>query len=248
MKTIVPRLAAFLLVVLRLTCRRRVHNDPRPHLDHQRINHAFAALHAHQLAASISAERGTGAMVSRSVDGEIIARGLARIGHVPVRGSSGTGRKGGARALQGLIEHMQTGRPAIITVDGPRGPRGHVHKGIGVLACKAEAAVLVVVTIPTRRWILRRTWDRLQIPYPFSTIDAYFAEPMFQKSDEPLEQFVQRVEVALNELEAKYDPAEVALTKAEGKHSVAIEDSCQATTAGGSSSSGVGKPNSRVAA
>jgi lysophospholipid acyltransferase (LPLAT)-like uncharacterized protein len=225
MKTIVPRLAAFLLVILRCTCRRRVHNDPRPELERQGFNHAFAALHAHQLAASISAEPETGAMVSRSVDGEIIARGLARIGHVPIRGSSGTGRKGGARALHGLIEHMQTGRPAIITVDGPRGPRGHAHKGIGLLASKAESAVLVVVTIPSRRWILSKTWDRLQIPFPFSTIDAYFAEPMFQESGESLEEFVQRIEVALNELEAKHDPDEVAIARSEGKHPVAIEES-----------------------
>jgi lysophospholipid acyltransferase (LPLAT)-like uncharacterized protein len=208
MKQIVPRLAALMLVILRMTCRRRVHNDPRPRLTAAGINHAFAALHAHQVAAAAAAEPGTGAIVSRSVDGEIIARALERIGHVPIRGSSGTGSKGGARALQALIEHVNGGRPAIITVDGPRGPRGVAQKGIGMLADKTQAAVLVVVTIPTRRFILSRTWDRLQIPWPFSTIDAYFAEPLFRREGEPLEQFVQRIEQALNQLEAQHDPTE----------------------------------------
>ena len=210
LKRIVPRAAALLMVILRWTCPRRVHNDPRPHLDSEGINHVFAALHAHQLAAAISAERETGAMVSRSVDGEIIARGLSRIGHVPIRGSSGTGRKGGASALHRLIEHVRGGRPAIITVDGPRGPRGRANKGIGMLSSKTGAAVLVVVTIPTRRWILSRTWDRLQIPVPFSTVDAYFAPPLFQADGESLESFVERIQVALNALEAKYDPVEAS--------------------------------------
>ncbi|MFK8114448.1 MAG: DUF374 domain-containing protein [Rubripirellula sp.] len=211
MKHLVPRLAAFMLVVLRMTCRRRVHNDPRPNLESEGLHHVFAALHAHQVAASVAAEPGTGAIVSRSVDGEIIARGLERIGHVPIRGSSGTGSKGGARALQGLIEHVKGGQPAIITVDGPRGPRGRAHKGIGMLADKTEAAVLVVVAIPSRRWILSRTWDRLQIPWPFATIDAYFAEPMLRREDETREEFVNRIERALNQLEATHDPSQADL-------------------------------------
>ena len=46
---------------------------------------------------------------------------------------------------------------------------------------------------------------------------------MFQGSDESLEQFVQRIEITLNELEAKYDPDEVAMAHSEGKHPVAKE-------------------------
>lgn len=206
MKRIIPHFVALLLVVLRMTCRRRVHNDPRPYLDSQGINHAFAALHAHQVAASVAAEPGTGAIVSRSVDGEIIARGLERIGHVPIRGSSGTGNKGGARALQCLIDHIKGGQPAIITVDGPRGPRGRAQKGISLLAKKTGAAVLVVVTVPSRRFVLSRTWDRLQVPWPFCTIDAYFAEPLFPRPDESREDFAHRVELALNQLESEHDP------------------------------------------
>jgi len=200
-------LIGFAVLLLRMTCRTHVHNDPRPALTSDGIGHIFALLHAHQVASSMAADRGTGAMVSRSVDGEIIVPALRVGGHIPIRGSSGTS-KGGASALQALIEHVNGGRPAILAVDGPRGPRGSVQKGIGLLSKKTGAAVLAVVTIPSRRWILSKTWDRLQIPKPFSTIHCYFAEPLIRQQGETLDQFAKRIEVSLNQIEAKYDPQE----------------------------------------
>lgn len=205
-------LAGFAVLILRMTCRTHVHNDPRRALDQDGIGHVFALLHAHQVASSMAADRGTGAMVSRSDDGEIIVPALRVGGHVPIRGSSGAD-KGGASALQALIEHVKGGRPAILAVDGPRGPRGSVQKGIGLLSKKTGAAVLVVVTVPTRRWILSRTWDRLQIPKPFSTIHCHFAEPLLRQPGESLANFAGRIEVSLRNLEAMHDRQESTLAE-----------------------------------
>jgi lysophospholipid acyltransferase (LPLAT)-like uncharacterized protein len=201
-------LVGFAVLILRMTCHIRIHNDPRHRLTAAGSNHVFALLHAHQVAASMGAERGTGAMVSRSADGAIIVPALRVGGHVPIRGSSGTGGKGGATALQAILEHVNGGRPAILAVDGPRGPRGHVQKGIGLLAKKTDSAVLTAISIPSQRWVLSRTWDRLQIPKPFSTIDNYFGEPLFPQPDESFQQFAKRVEMSLQQLEAEYDPEE----------------------------------------
>jgi lysophospholipid acyltransferase (LPLAT)-like uncharacterized protein len=132
-------------------------------------------------------------------------------GVVPVRGSGGRGRgtgRGGREALDALIAHVKGGRPAYLAVDGPRGPRGHVHKGVAVMARQCDAAILLMVAVPSRRWILSRSWDRLQIPYPFCTIDGYFAAPIFPAENETAEQLRQRVESALSALEAECDPAE----------------------------------------
>ena len=200
-------LIGFVVLVLRMTCRIQIHNDPRAALTAAGIKHVFAMLHAHQVGASMGADRGTGAMVSRSADGEIIIPALRVGGHIPIRGSSGR-TKGGATALQALIEHVKLGRPAILAVDGPRGPRGSVQKGIGLLAKKTDASVLAVIAIPARRWIVSRTWDRLQIPKPFSTIHYHFATPLFPEPKESLEQFAQRVQVSLGNLEARFDPQE----------------------------------------
>ena len=210
-----PKIAAWpvalMLVALRWTCRLRLHNDPRPQLREAGTPYAYAVLHAHQVAASICREKGTAAMVSRSRDGDLIAVGLKMMGVKPIRGSSRRdGRdKGGRDALQDLIAHVAGGQPAYVAVDGPRGPRNKVHKGIAVLAKESGAAIICVAAIPTRRWIFARAWDRTQIPKFFSRVDAYFADPIHPVEGETTKQLQQRIESVLNELEARWDPGEV---------------------------------------
>ena len=210
MKRFVSYLVAAYSLLVRLTCRIRVHNDPRQSMTDSGVPHVFAALHAHQMAAMVSADPRTGAMVSRSDDGQIIVPALRANGHVPVRGSSGKTDKGGAAALKSLVEYLGVGTPVILAVDGPRGPRGTVHKGIGVLSKKTGAGVLPVLVIPSRRFIVEKAWDRLQIPLPLGTIDAYFAEPMYPKKGERLDAFSRRISQELAKLESRYDPDEAS--------------------------------------
>ena len=217
MKRLVSYLVAVFSLFVRLTCRVRVHNDPRHTMTAEGVPHIFAALHAHQVAAMVSADPRTGAMVSRSDDGQIIVPALRVNGHVPVRGSSGKSDKGGATALKALIEYLDVGKPVILAVDGPRGPRGTVHKGVGVLAKKSKAGVLPVLVIPSRRFIVGKAWDRLQIPLPFGTIDAYFTEPLFPRKGERLEEFAKRIEAELRRLELKHDPDEATAAEPENK-------------------------------
>jgi hypothetical protein len=175
--------------------------------------YVYSVLHAHQIAAAINREPGTAAMVSRSADGDLLIPGFRALGIVAIRGSSRSGEKdrGGRAALDALIVHVAGKLPALLAVDGPRGPRSRVHKGIAVLSQQSGAAVLNVIAVPTRRWILRKTWDRLQIPMPFCRIDAYFAEPLRPNSDEGVDQFRRRIEASLIELESKWDPAEAQI-------------------------------------
>ena len=72
MKKLTPWLAGLFVLLLRLTCRFRYHNDPRQLLNRDGINHLVAGLHAVQIAGVLGAERGVGTMVSRSGDGELI--------------------------------------------------------------------------------------------------------------------------------------------------------------------------------
>jgi hypothetical protein len=213
MRTLQSWLLALVMVLLRATCRVSVHDDPRDRLRAANQPYVFSILHAHQVSAAINRERNTAAMVSQSGDGQLLVPGFWVLGIKAIRGSSrGAGQdKGGRSALQELISHVVGGAPAILAVDGPRGPRNHVRKGIAVLSRESGAAVLNVVTVPSRRWILRRTWDRLQIPVPFCRIHAYFAEPLRLRDDETIEQFRQRIESSLNELEASHDPVEMAV-------------------------------------
>jgi lysophospholipid acyltransferase (LPLAT)-like uncharacterized protein len=158
-------LAAVAVLVIRLTCRIRFHDDPRPALRARGRLYAYAFLHAHQIATVMVAERGTGAMVSRSTDGALLIPSLLARGVVPIRGSTGRDgeNKGGIAALSALVRHARRGAPVYLAVDGPRGPRNHVRRGIAQLAIELDAAILVAVALPSRRWILRGTWDSFHL-------------------------------------------------------------------------------------
>ncbi|MFI4875682.1 MAG: lysophospholipid acyltransferase family protein [Blastopirellula sp. JB062] len=203
-------LAAIAVLLLRWTCRVRLHNDPRPALRAAGVPYVYSVLHAHQVAAAMGSEAGTAAMVSQSLDGELIVPTLRIMGVIPIRGSNRTRgqTKGGREALSGLIDHVISGKPAYLAVDGPRGPRNRVHKGVAALSKKSKAVVINMVAVPSRRWILSKTWDRLQIPQPFSVVEGYFAEPVAPLEEESLEDYRRRIEASLNRLEAEHDPGE----------------------------------------
>lgn len=208
-----PLVIALGMVILRWTCRIRMHNDPRATLKAAGIPYVYSVLHAQQLGAATCGDRGTAAMVSQSRDGALVAFGLKLVGIIPIRGSSQSrGRDhGGLAALNNLIDHVRTRGPAYLAVDGPRGPRNRVHKGIAVLSRQANAAVINVVVVASRRWIIKRSWDRIQIPYPFCSIDIYFDEPLQPQAGESAETYRRRIETALNKLEFLHDPTEAAL-------------------------------------
>ena len=206
---------ALLVLLMRWTSRVRWHDDPRPALRAAGQPYVFGILHCHQLAAVAACERGTGAMVSRSVDGDLLIPILRVHGIIPFRGSNrAEGHdKGGAAALDDLIAHVRAGHPAYLAVDGPRGPRNQVQFGIAKLAVATGAAVLVAVPVASRRWILRRAWDRFQIPKLFTTFEIYFGPPLRPHEGEDLDGFRRRIEAALAALEEQHDPAEAAAGK-----------------------------------
>jgi len=194
----------------RFACRIQWHNDPRPTLRRQGHSYLYSVLHAHQFCAIMYSEWRTGAMLSASADGEILLPALRTRGVVAYRGSTRKrGQdKGGREALAGLARHVQGGAPAYLAVDGPRGPRGHVHRGIANLARETGAPVLPLCLVPSRRWILRRAWDRFQIPAPFASVDGYFGEPLWFGAGDDVEAFRQRIERELAALEQRHDALE----------------------------------------
>ena len=207
-------LAAIIFASIRKTCRLRTHDDPRPELRAAGQAYIYAILHAHQIAAALThGEELCGTMVSRSVDGDLIVPTCKLNNIRPFRGSSSKkGRdKGGTGALLQLIEFVKSGRPCTMAVDGPRGPRNHVQGGVAKIAETTGAHIIVACVIPRRRWILSGTWDRMQIPGPFSIFDAWFTEPIDPSSFDDLATLRAHVEDVLTALEKRSDPKEAAI-------------------------------------
>jgi lysophospholipid acyltransferase (LPLAT)-like uncharacterized protein len=203
--------AGMLLWLWGRTCRTRYIDDPRPRYRREARPYIYALLHAHQLGAIIiNDERHLAAMVSRSGDGDWLIPALRLRGVRAVRGSSRKAgiNKGGQVALGNLVALVKSGIPALIAVDGPRGPRNTVHRGIAQLALRTQATILPLVVLPSRRWILHRAWDRFQIPKPFSRVSAAFAEPIAPGLNDTEQSLQQRTAAALAALEARFDPEE----------------------------------------
>ena len=118
-------------------------------------------------------------MTSQSFDGEYIARFIQRLGYGAVRGSSTRGAVG---ALVELTRLVRKGCPAGFSIDGPRGPRHVAKMGAVLLAKRTGQAVLPFGVNAERFWSLG-SWDRMQIPKPFSRVRVRFAPPILVPAD-----------------------------------------------------------------
>jgi lysophospholipid acyltransferase (LPLAT)-like uncharacterized protein len=205
---------AVVLWLVHLTCRARIPPpDPRPALREKGSGYIYALLHAHQLSAvCINDDARMLAMVSRSPDGDLLVPSLRLRRVRAVRGSTAsTGtEKGGREALDELIEKAREGWPVLLAVDGPRGPRNRVNKGAARAALETGCPVLPVVVVPSRRWILSKTWDRFQIPRPFATLTMVYGEPVYASEGDDPGAVTARVKERLDALEREYDPEEAA--------------------------------------
>ncbi len=115
------------------------------------------------------------ALVSQSKDGEILANVLNKWGYNVMRGSSS---KGGKEALEELI--TASGKSSVaLTPDGPRGPAKELKNGALIISNKCGIPVIPVRINYGNRKILSRSWDKFEIPYPFSNCEVSFGSEVF---------------------------------------------------------------------
>lgn len=110
---------------------------------------------------------GIAILISRSFDGELIARTVERLGFVAVRGSSS---RGGATALKQMADAYAANHRCAFTADGPRGPARVAKPGPVQLAqlCGAEW-IGCYHAHASRAWRLK-SWDSFVVPKPFATV------------------------------------------------------------------------------
>jgi lysophospholipid acyltransferase (LPLAT)-like uncharacterized protein len=121
-------------------------------------------------------------MISKSLDGEIIAGVAERTGWHAVRGSSS---RGGSEALKEMIDHLKQSRFAAHIVDGPLGPAGEVKPGVIRLAHNADAAIIPFYTSADRAWYFN-SWDSFFIPKPFAKVTLSFGKMIkFDPTEDP---------------------------------------------------------------
>jgi lysophospholipid acyltransferase (LPLAT)-like uncharacterized protein len=136
----------------------------------------FACRHGQLLPLLWSMEPcGLTVVVSRSRDGELLARLLRPYGFALVRGSSSAGGRVAAReALRVLGRGGRLG----MAVDGPRGPRGTVQEGLLRLAQQAGVPVVPLKAHAPHALVLRGTWDHFELPCPGRSVQVEVGRPL----------------------------------------------------------------------
>ena len=126
-------------------------------------------------------KRGIVVMASANFDGQWIARIIERLGFGVAAGSSS---RGGARALLELKRQIERGHPVGFTLDGPRGPARVAQPGAVWLAGATGSPILPFHSEASRYWTMK-SWDRTQVPKPFSTVALTIHQPVFVGGTEP---------------------------------------------------------------
>jgi lysophospholipid acyltransferase (LPLAT)-like uncharacterized protein len=118
--------------------------------------------------------RGIVVITSENFDGEWIARIIEHFGYGTARGSTS---RGAVKALVQLKRALAAGKPAGFTLDGPRGPAKVAQPGAIWLAKATGNPVVPFHLEASRHWTMR-SWDRTQIPKPFSHVAIAMGEPI----------------------------------------------------------------------
>lgn len=116
-----------------------------------------------------------GWLISPSVDGELGAMMVRRLGGGVIRGSS---THTGARSLRDYYQALvKDNLSPVITPDGPRGPRFRFKPGAILLAQMSGRPMLPMAYAASRAWLVK--WDKFVIPAPFARIAIAIGAPRY---------------------------------------------------------------------
>lgn len=129
-------------------------------------------------------------LISHHRDGALISKTIGHFNLKTVRGSSnrkktdekGSKDRGGVKALKSCIEKIKSGESICITPDGPRGPAQEVQ-GTAVNLAKLTGAPIVPISHSQSWRKTLKTWDKFQIPLPFSRSVMMAGEPIYVDKD-----------------------------------------------------------------
>lgn len=155
------------------------------------------------------------AIISRHLDGEIIARTIAKMGVRAIRGSTNrmageagktAKNRGGTSVLRESLRVLEQGNNLAITPDGPRGPARIVKENFFAVAAQKKIPV-VPISFSCKSGINLSTWDNFLLPLPFSKISIIFGEILVYDEQKFMDEktFSREIERSLNNITDKID-------------------------------------------
>lgn len=152
-------------------------------------------------------------LISRSREGDFIARFARNLSIATVRGSSRntrkTKQKGGMTAFRDMARAIENGACMGLTIDGPRGPRQRASMGVIQLARTTGKPIMIFSWSVTHKKVFN-SWDRFILPVPFGKGVVIWKEPIYvpaNADDEQMEALRLELEQKLNEATREADEA-----------------------------------------
>jgi lysophospholipid acyltransferase (LPLAT)-like uncharacterized protein len=201
-----PTLAQHLAQIYLSTCRPELVASPEvKNLIASGLPVIYTSWHCHLLGPVFFAQRYVAMqapmvlMASPSRDGEFIAAVARGMGFMVISGSR---RKGGVQTLRQMAAYFRQGHCCGLIADGSRGPARIAQKGPIYLARETQGPLLPVAVAASHR-VTFKSWDRFELPLPFSRLAFLVGEPLRVWPEErgpALEQRRQELETCLNHL------------------------------------------------
>lgn len=125
-------------------------------------------------------------LISAHPDGQMMGAMARSLGYPTIDGSGASERQshgtGGLGAFRNMLRALKTGTSIFATADIPPEPGRHVSPGMIVLARRSGRPIFAIATCSSRRKVLERVWDKMQLNFPFSTV-SYAMEGPFYMTD-----------------------------------------------------------------
>ena len=137
----------------------------------------YVSWHANVLAVPLFIAPGMREVVglaSPHPDGQIAAAGINAHG---IRTIMGTGANekaihgtGGMAAFRGLLRELEAGNSVFLTAEVPPTRGRKVSKGVIALARRSGRPIVGIAAASSRRTIVEKLWDKMQVNHPFSRL------------------------------------------------------------------------------
>ena len=139
-------------------------------------------------------------LVSRSKDGEMIARVIEHMGFKTIRGSKG--KKGAVEASMQMITALHNGEDCAMMVDGPKGPPRVAKEGVLKIAKMAGVPVVPAYCYSTNlSWVTLPSWDKMKLPVLDTRLINIYGEPIYVDENSDIEEKRLQLQKSLEELE-----------------------------------------------
>lgn len=174
--------------------------------------------HANVMAMPLFMEPDMGEFVGLSAphpDGRLGAAAMNALGIRTIMGTGASERQsegtGGVAATRALLRELAEGRSVYLSAEVPPTPGRRVSAGVVALARLSGRPIVAVAAASSRRTILERVWDRMQVNHPFGRVVLIADGPLVVDHTVSTEEARERLKRMLDEL------YEEALRRADGK-------------------------------